>query len=140
MAGRLDKVRDLKLEVSDENRRPNTGHRRICSKTYARGSDMFPRLDFAVERRASEPGLAGRLGGGRAIEQVTEWLRGTIRDWRRGRASRPRRNAVRHAARAHRSAAGSASRRLLKNPTHVLRELFGVDIGGGMMEHPLKGL
>ena len=78
MAGRLDKVRDLKLEVSDENRRPNTGHRRICSKTYARGSDMFPRLDFAVERRASEPGLAGRLGGGRAIEQVTEWLRGTI--------------------------------------------------------------
>jgi hypothetical protein len=26
------------------------GHRRICSKTYAKGSGMIPRLDFAAER------------------------------------------------------------------------------------------
>jgi len=41
------------------------GHRRICSKPYAKGSGMIPRLDGAVERRASEPGLAGRLDGRR---------------------------------------------------------------------------
>ena len=40
---------------------------------------MIPRLAFAVERRASEPGLAGRLGGrNAALEQVTQRLRGAI--------------------------------------------------------------
>jgi hypothetical protein len=41
----------------------NGGHHRICSKSYSKGSGMIPRLDVAVECRASEPGLAGRLGG-----------------------------------------------------------------------------
>jgi hypothetical protein len=27
---------------------PKRGHRRICSKTYAKGSGMIPCLDFAV--------------------------------------------------------------------------------------------
>jgi Tn3 transposase DDE domain len=40
---------------------------------------MIPRLDVAVERRASEPGVAGGLGGRHAaLEPVTERLRGTI--------------------------------------------------------------
>jgi hypothetical protein len=34
----------------------------------------------------------------------------------------------------------SSSSRLLKNPRMSRRELFGVDIGGGKKEHPLKGL
>ena len=28
----------------------------------------------------------------------------------------------------------------VEKPTHITRELFGVDIGGGTKEHPLKGL
>jgi hypothetical protein len=28
----------------------------------------------------------------------------------------------------------------VEKPTHVTRELFGADIGGGTKEHPLKGL
>ena len=35
-------------------------------------------LDVAVEQERPEPGLAGRLGGRHAPEQVTERLRGTI--------------------------------------------------------------
>ena len=38
------------------------GHHRIYSKSYSKGSSMTPCLDVAVERRASEPGLADRLG------------------------------------------------------------------------------
>jgi hypothetical protein len=32
---------------------PCGGHHRICSKSYSKDSGMIPRLDVAVERRAS---------------------------------------------------------------------------------------
>ena len=35
------------------------GHHRICSKSYSKDSGMIPRLDVAVERRAS----GARFGG-----------------------------------------------------------------------------
>jgi hypothetical protein len=90
----------------EKDSRSNSQHRRIRSKSYAKGSGMIPRLDVAVDRRrrARPVWRAALCGQHAAPEPVTDRLRGTIPILAaRANLSRPR-NGARKVPRPHRFA------------------------------------